>query len=64
MTLRMILAALICFLISSYTPLHPLMTIQAVLLAVGVCSVVGVVFGLAPAMRAARQDPIQALRWE
>ncbi len=42
----------------------PTFSIQAVVLAVVVATMVGVFFGLWPAMRAARLDPIQALRYE
>jgi putative ABC transport system permease protein len=59
-----LLAAGICQVVGAYSPLKPLITGSAILLAFGVCFLVGIVFGVAPAMRAARQDPIQALRWE
>jgi putative ABC transport system permease protein len=58
------LAVIICKIVAANTALKPLVTPAAVIMAFGVCGAVGIVFGLAPAMRAARQDPIDALRWE
>jgi len=35
-----------------------------VLLAVGLCTLVGVTFGFIPAYKAAKSDPIESLRFE
>lgn len=47
-----------------FTSLQPVISWQIVLLATGVSLVVGIVFGTVPALKAARKDPIQALRFD
>lgn len=47
-----------------FTDLRPVISWQTVTLAFGVSLVVGVVFGTIPAVKAARRDPIEALRSE
>ena len=39
------------------------LNLQVAWLAVGFCALIGTIFGLYPAMKAARKDPIEALRY-
>jgi len=60
-----IIAALIIYLgLHIYTNLQPVITIPIVILAVTVSVAVGIIFSVAPALKAARKNPIDALRGE
>jgi putative ABC transport system permease protein len=59
-----ILAVLFNLLIRIFTNLQPVITWQTLVIANVVSLLVGIIFGVAPAVKAARKDPIQALRNE
>ncbi|EKD56843.1 MAG: hypothetical protein ACD_58C00071G0002 [uncultured bacterium] len=50
--------------VKKYAGITPQITTFAWVLAIGVSVLVGIVFGLAPAIRASRKNPIEALRYE
>ncbi|HVL39107.1 MAG TPA: FtsX-like permease family protein, partial [Fimbriimonadaceae bacterium] len=56
------ISALVGVVLARLTPIKPLIGPEVILLSFGVSLGVGVVAGLIPAMRAARQDPVVALR--
>ncbi|MDP3992816.1 MAG: ABC transporter permease [bacterium] len=58
------LAALTSYLAARFSPLEPVITGSTIMMAVGMGVVAGVIFGLLPALRAARKNPVQALKYE
>lgn len=58
-----VLASLVInFILRITTPLTPVISWEAIVISVAVSLVVGIIFGTAPALKAARKDPIEALR--
>ncbi|MEJ7646579.1 MAG: ABC transporter permease [Chryseolinea sp.] len=50
--------------VSEFANIPTVITFSSIVLSFGVAATVGLIFGIAPARRAASQDPIQSLRYE
>lgn len=59
-----ILGVSMAFLVSSIADIPTIITFTSIILSFGVAATVGLVFGIAPARKAASQDPITSLRYE
>ena len=60
----LIIGEVIALLMNTYSPLPAFVPWWAILIGVGVSGLVGIIFGLYPAWKAARLNPIEALSFE
>ena len=59
-----ILGVVMAYVVSTFANIPTIITFTSILLSFGVAATVGLIFGIAPARRAAHQDPILSLRYE
>lgn len=54
----------LAYVVSTFADIPTIITFSSIILSFGVAAAVGLIFGIAPARRAASQDPIMSLRYE
>lgn len=59
-----ILGVILAFVVSSVAEIPTVISISSIIVSFGVAATVGLIFGIAPARKAANQDPIASLRYE
>lgn len=59
-----VLGILLAYIISNFADIPTIVSVPSIMLSFGVAAAVGLIFGIAPARKAAIQDPISSLRYE
>ena len=59
-----VLGIVMAYVVSEFAGIPTIITFTSIVLSFGVAATVGLIFGIAPARRAASQDPITSLRYE
>ena len=62
--LGLVVGEIMSLLTNKYSPLPAYVPVWAIVVGIGISAGVGIVFGLWPAWKAARLDPIESLRYE
>jgi putative ABC transport system permease protein len=63
-TIGLVFGSVVSFIVASSTPIPAAIPLWSVVAALLASVITGVVFGIYPAAKAARMDPVEALRYE